>query len=523
MAAKNKLQVVISAKDMTKKVFRGLNLALVGLRRSLFNFKTALVSVAGAAGIGLLVKSSLEGIDRISKLSRTLGIAVPDLRKLEHAADLANVNIETLARGVRTLNKGAVDFVREGSGEAADAFAALGITAKDLDGILGDQFSTLELIADRFEGLTNSAERSAVAQQLFGGRASELLLVLEQGGEGLRKLGKEAEDFGLILSTATAQNVEEANDAFTRLKNLFKGVRDTVIGALAPAFRELADQIRNNVLKSIEEAGGVEEFGRNLALTLISIFESAALGIRDFTNETIRQLNRVITFSKEVGEALNLEFTKKLETFAEKDFGLIGVFEKFRQEIESAGNALDGVGTKIINTKSAVDQVTKSFDKTLMSMKDARLNGVNKLEDALVSIADRTSTVKDAFRSMAQSIISDLARMAIQQSITGPLAEAMGFRVDGTRAIGGPVQAGGSYLVGERGPELFVPGRSGSIVPNSELAGGGVTVVQNINVSTGVQQTVRAEVMNLMPQIGNAAKSAVLDARRRGGAFAAAF
>jgi hypothetical protein len=51
--------------------------------------------------------------------------------------------------------------------------------------------------------------------------------------------------------------------------------------------------------------------------------------------------------------------------------------------------------------------------------------------------------------------------------------------------------------------------------------GGGVTV--NLNISTGVAQTVRAEITQLMPQIANATKAAVLDARRRGGSFAGAF
>ena len=78
--------------------------------------------------------------------------------------------------------------------------------------------------------------------------------------------------------------------------------------------------------------------------------------------------------------------------------------------------------------------------------------------------------------------------------------------------------------VGERGPELFMPHSSGSIVPNNKMSGGaGTTVVQNINISTGVSQTVRAEITQLMPQIAEASKAAVLDARRRGGSFSKAF
>jgi len=50
-----------------------------------------------------------------------------------------------------------------------------------------------------------------------------------------------------------------------------------------------------------------------------------------------------------------------------------------------------------------------------------------------------------------------------------------------------------------------------------------INVTQNINVSTGVQQTVRAEIKQLMPQIADSAKAAVVDAKRRGGSYGRAF
>jgi hypothetical protein len=78
-------------------------------------------------------------------------------------------------------------------------------------------------------------------------------------------------------------------------------------------------------------------------------------------------------------------------------------------------------------------------------------------------------------------------------------------------------------MVGERGPELMIPGASGTIIPNNKMGGNGTVVNQTINVSTGVSQTVRAEIMQLMPQISEGTKAAVLDARRRGGSFASAF
>ncbi len=106
-----------------------------------------------------------------------------------------------------------------------------------------------------------------------------------------------------------------------------------------------------------------------------------------------------------------------------------------------------------------------------------------------------------------------------------PVASGVeGGAVVGARAIGGSVQRGKPYMVGERGAELFVPNRNGAIIPNGAMGGGaGVVVNQTINLSTGVAQTVRTEVLGMLPQIAEAAKGAVYDARRRGGQFGSAF
>ena len=175
-------------------------------------------------------------------------------------------------------------------------------------------------------------------------------------------------------------------------------------------------------------------------------------------------------------------------------------------------------------SKSPLQQYAESVDNVQASLQNVALSGLKSMEDALVSLVNGTMSAKDAFRSMASSIINDLIRIMIQKSITGPIAGAMGgFFSGGGKAIGGSVQSGKPYMVGERGAEMFVPNQSGSIIPSNRLGnGGGTTVVQNINVTTGVQQTVRAEIMTLMPQIANAAKSAVAESKLRGGLYAAA-
>ena len=100
------------------------------------------------------------------------------------------------------------------------------------------------------------------------------------------------------------------------------------------------------------------------------------------------------------------------------------------------------------------------------------------MEDALVSFVQ---TGKLDFKSLANSIIADLIRIQIQNSIMKPLAQATsGMSLSGMfssagnflsglfKADGGPVAGGQPYIVGEQGPEWFVPNGAGTIVPNGK-------------------------------------------------------
>ena len=185
----------------------------------------------------------------------------------------------------------------------------------------------------------------------------------------------------------------------------------------------------------------------------------------------------------------------------------IDLFSYFKKVGKTGEDALDKIKTK---TETISDMIGKKFG------------------DAFMSLADGTKSAKDAFRLMARDIIGELFRIFVVKKITGFISGAISqsfpsFGNIETRGMGGPVSAGRPYMVGEAGPELIIPNRSGNVIPNNKLGGDTVVVNQSINVTTGVQQTVRAEILGLMPQIQEASKAAVLDAKRRGGSFAGAF
>jgi phage-related minor tail protein len=89
-------------------------------------------------------------------------------------------------------------------------------------------------------------------------------------------------------------------------------------------------------------------------------------------------------------------------------------------------------------------------------------------------------------KGLAAAILRDLSNLAIERFVTGPIQQAVGgiFKTppfSGARANGGPVTAGGAYLVGERGPELFVPNSAGSIGAGGSLP----SVTIHINMPAG--------------------------------------
>jgi len=88
------------------------------------------------------------------------------------------------------------------------------------------------------------------------------------------------------------------------------------------------------------------------------------------------------------------------------------------------------------------------------------------------------------------------------------------------RAKGGPVSSGQTYMVGERGPELFVPGRSGTIVANDKMGGGGVNVVVNVDAKGSSVEGDEQGANQLGRVVSAAVQSELIKQQRPGGILA---
>jgi hypothetical protein len=197
---------------------------------------------------------------------------------------------------------------------------------------------------------------------------------------------------------------------------------------------------------------------------------------------------------------------------------------------------------------AALKLTFEDFKKTLPTVEE----GVTSLTNNAMSAFTKGFTdaitgaekFSDAMKTMAKSVIDSLIEMLVQYYITQQIFGAitsmfptggggtstapntnMGANL-GSRSFNG----GGFTGMGSRSGGVDGKGGFPAILhPNETVtdhtkgqSSGGVVVNQTINVTTGVQQTVRAEIVQLMPQIAQAAKGAVADARLRGGNFSKA-
>ena len=186
-----------------------------------------------------------------------------------------------------------------------------------------------------------------------------------------------------------------------------------------------------------------------------------------------------------------------------------------------AGIGLEDAEKRIeLNYKlvSVIEQITVLLEEQGRVAKQAGEMIAFGFEDAIFSGQKLSEVLKQ--------LGLDLVRLVFQNVVTAPLAKGLGGFISEAlkpRAEGGPVNSGSSYLVGERGPELFVPGASGSIVPNDAMrsgAGGGTSVNITYNIAAGVT---KSELGPILDSERRRLKAEIPDMVRRGGAYRAAF
>lgn len=199
---------------------------------------TAFAGLAGAAGVGALIKGQMDAIDSTAKLSDRLGISTEALTGLEHAAGLSGVSTETLTGGLEKMLNTLNDAATNG-GAAAATFSRMGLDATKLANQSPDE--AFKAIADGLVGIQNPAARASAAMDIFGKAGQSLLPLMLSGSEGIKQAQEEAAKLGLTFSRVNAAKVEMANDAMSKMGDVTTGIGRTLAIQLAPYITAAAD------------------------------------------------------------------------------------------------------------------------------------------------------------------------------------------------------------------------------------------------------------------------------------------
>jgi tape measure domain-containing protein len=191
------------------------------------------------------------------------------------------------------------------------------------------------------------------------------------------------------------------------------------------------------------------------------------------------------------------------------------------------------LNTAVQNQLQLADGVANTLGQGLGSAFDALISGAQGWEDSLRQIA--SGVLVDIANQLIRIFVIEQAINAIKAFLT-PFSAATPLGAGGgqvgkfgtlgpnfgipQRAKGGPVSSGQTYMVGERGPELFVPGRSGTIVANDKMGGGSTNVIVNVDAKGSSVEGNEQGANQLGRVISAAVQSELIKQQRPGGILA---
>lgn len=193
------------------------------------------VAAAVVASLAMITRGFAERADEAGKSAQKIGLSVEAFTRLKYAAELADVPVEGLEKGLGQLAKNMQESLWTPSSAAARTLDELGIKAADANGNLRPLNDVLEEAADKFSKMPDGPEKTAAAMNLFGKSGKDLIPLLNQGKAGIAELEKEADKLGVTLTEQDAAAAEKFNDNLKRMNAGFEGVKNRIAREFLPA------------------------------------------------------------------------------------------------------------------------------------------------------------------------------------------------------------------------------------------------------------------------------------------------
>lgn len=515
------------------------------------------------------ISSSVKFGDDLAKLSQKSGLSAEAVSELAHAAKMADIELQSFGNAIRFMQTNLSKIGSADGKEAEQVLTAIGISLADIKDLKPDEQFTL--IGAAIKKLPDIEDQTR-AWQFFGKTGLEIAPMFEEGAEGIRKARLEAQQLGKSFSSSDLQRFQEVDKAFKLLKASASSLSDELVLRAGPSIAGFFDQIRSRIggasaieklqadvarTKLIAESGSLRGEAATIALEnyakalerLTAAREAAIVAstagkgmLEEFvppgfgvTQEELDKLKPVVVTATKIFDDFN-QMLKDTETDAQAGARAYEVFkiqlksllseglinaEEFNKRLDEFLNkALPEaeITAKKIQIEKALSEITVFADQAARNMQTAFADflfdpfdkGIKGMLRGFVDILRRM--VAEAAAAQIFNAIGGVSGVAgFFGSLFGAGTAASGTTI-GTRASGGPVASGKPYVVGEAGPELFVPGQTGTIVPNGAM---GVTQVNNIDNRGATVDAIRA-LPAILSENNRRLVESLRDARTRG-------
>ena len=281
-----------SVKSSSKKINSDVNI----LTSSFMRWGLAIM---GARRALREVTQALARMDQIAKQATSISMSTKALGGMQHAAALAGVNVQQLSISLNSMVRN-LGLAAMGTGEAKVALKNMGLNLKELLRMSPSQ--QFEAIADGLKKLGTSTERSAAATRIFGESGQRMMVMLEQGADGLRRSRKEAERYGLALDEIDLRKIENTTDAVTRMEAEWAGFVNKMVVEYSPEIIGAIDLITDAGLHLSKIYKGIQfvftevgQIGILIAGEISHYFHTMTNAITDGLNVLIEGYNAVAT------------------------------------------------------------------------------------------------------------------------------------------------------------------------------------------------------------------------------------
>ncbi len=462
--------------------------------------RTVQRSASGGLGLEELNMIMDRGIDVLGILNDELGLTKDEIAKFGATAEGAKLITDALINGLERKFGGAMETKMD-----------------NLSTKTSNMTIAFKQLADEVfkSGLGEFLGNMAVKMTSIANSISAAVAAMRGAGTGV------------VLGDDPFENIEKLAEKQRKVQAMID--RDTKLAKnkFAKAARDRIDT-NNLILQQIEKEVD-KQFD---LLDAQSGFTESTKKLTNAEKENLFQKGQMMnSFTFLSAEIEKLKGNSDELSFASENLGEI--FKQNEEAFAKLGiNTLPELENKLSEIKNTSQDVAQTFGEALApAIQSISLSFTNNFVNALLEGRNALDSFKDFAKNIVSQIISIFLQMAVVNKILNAIFHTDGMGLGGadfqklpTRAGGGKVQGGQATLVGERGPEIFVPNTGGTIMNNmnskNAMGGGSTTVInQSINFATGVVPTVRAEVMKMMPQIADVTKGAVAEASMRGGNY----